>query len=72
MLQNETWNDIITKLDIEEDSTKFWKTIRRLKGNNKQAMPFIRDYQNIKLYTAHDKERLFRRHWTKIFSNNND
>ena len=35
MLQNETWNNIITKLDIEENSTKFWKTVRRHKGNNK-------------------------------------
>ena len=53
LLHTATWNDIITKLDIKEDSTKLWKTVRslvrRLTGNNKQAIPYIRDDQVIKL-----------------------
>ena len=69
LLQNQTWNDLISRLDIEEDPTKFWKTIKRLKGNDKQKIPYLRDSQNNKTYLATDKERLFRNHWTKIFSN---
>ena len=65
LLQNQTWNNLINRLDIEEDPTKFWKTIKK-KGNDKQKIPYLRDSQNNKTYLAGDKEQLFRDHWTKI------
>ena len=67
-LQRNTWDQLITNLDIDENPTSFWKTIRRLNGNFKQKIPYIRDSHNNKLFTPQDKERLFRTHWTKIFS----
>ena len=69
-LQNNVWDQLITNLDLDENPTSFWKTIRRLNGNRKQKTPYLRDRHNNKLHTPHDKERLFRDHWTKIFSNN--
>ena len=68
-LQDATWNDIIDKLDVEPDATKFWKTINKMKGNNKQKIPYLKDHHNNKLDSPQDKERLFRDHWTKIFTN---
>ena len=72
LLQNQTWNNLTNRLDIEEDPTKFWKTIKRLQGNDKQKIPYLRGSQNNKIYSANDKEQLFRDHWTKIFSNDDD
>ena len=72
LLQNQTWNDLIHQLDIENHPQKFWKTIRRLKGNDKQKIPYLQDSQNQKIHSDRDKERLFRNHWQKIFSNIDD
>ena len=47
-----------------EDNTE---TERQPKTEN--TIPYW-DSHNNKLHTPHDKERLFRDHWTKIFSNN--
>jgi hypothetical protein len=71
-LQNQIWNDLVDGLDLEDDSTKFWKTIRRLQGNDKQKIPYLRDHDNNKVYDEKDKEELFRRRWTKIFSADDD
>ena len=67
-LHDDVWNDIIRDLDTEDDPTKFWKTVRRLQGTNKQETPYLKDHNNTKLHTPEEKERLFRNHWTKIFS----
>lgn len=72
LLHTQTWNNLINRLDIEEDIRKFWKTIKRLKGNDKQKILGLRGSQNNKSYLANDKERLFRDHWTKICSNDDD
>lgn len=71
-LHNRVWDDLVEKLDDEPDCTRFWKTIKRLKGNNKQTTPYLRDHENNKVYDVQDKERLFRNHWTKIFSIDDD
>ena len=70
--QNQIWNDLIHQLDIENDPQKFWKTIRQLKGNDKQKIPYLRDSQNQKIHSNRDKERLFRNPYQKIFSNIDD
>jgi hypothetical protein len=72
ILSNETWNNIIDRLDLEDDPKKFWKTVKRLKGNDKQRIPYLRDHDNAKLHSATDKEILFRNHWSKIFSDDDD
>ena len=72
LIQNDNWNKIIEKLNFDRTVTNFWKSIKRLSGNNKQKTPYIRDHDNNKLHTPEDKERLFRQHWTKIFSDIDD
>ena len=69
---NQTWDRLIENLDIQEDPQKFWKTTRRLQGNDKQKAPYIRDHNNKKLHTPQDKEQLFRNHWQKIFTDEDD
>ena len=71
-LQSKTWDELIEKLDIEDSPTKFFQQIKRLQGNNKQSTPYLRDEQDNKLETPQEKEAIFRRYWTKIFTNDDD
>ena len=69
-LRDQTWAEIIDKIKIDEkDSSKFWKSIKRMMGNNKQAIPYLRDSQNNKLHSPEEKEEAFRNHWKLIFRN---
>ena len=45
----------------------YWKQIF-----GKQRIPYLRDSHNNKLHTAPEKEQLFRNHWGKIFSGDDD
>ena len=72
ILQNQTSYDQIHRLDIDDDPKKFWKTIRRLKRNDKQKKTYLGDSQNQKLHSDWNKEILFRNHRQKIFSNIDD
>ena len=65
---NQVWNGLIERLDLDEDPTRFWKTVRRLKGTDKQKTPYLKDHHNNKVHTPEGKEILFRNHWTKIFT----
>ena len=69
-LYSETWDQIIENLNKTTDPTKFWKTIKRLQGNDQQRPPYIKDNDGNKLYTDNDREPLFRSHWSGIFSDN--
>lgn len=69
---NENWDQIIQKLDIERDPSKFWKSINRMQGNNKQQIPYLKDTQQNRYYSAEEKEPLFRNHWQHLFSNNDN
>ena len=66
---NNSWNKIIDEIDTETDPQRFWSSIKRFKGNNKQSIPYIRDHNNVKLHTEEEKEEHFRKHWVKIFQN---
>ena len=69
-LRDRTWEEIIQKIKIDEkDGSKFWKSIKRMMGNKKQAIPYIRDSHNNKLHTPEEKEEAFRNHWKHIFRN---
>ena len=69
-LKDETWNKLIEDITIDErDCSKFWKSIKRMMGNKKQKIPYIRDAHNNKLHTPEEKEEIFRNHWRKIFRN---
>jgi len=67
-LQQGQWTNLIDKLNTEDDPTKFWKSIKRMQGNNKQTLPYLKDHNGNRLDTPDEKEGLFRQHWTKIFS----
>jgi len=71
-LNNEKWTGLINNLNDEDDATTFWKTIKRMQGNNKQTLPYLRDHHNNKVHTPEDKERLFTDHWKTIFTTDED
>ena len=67
-LAAEAWNRLIAEMDIEADSKKFWASVKRLQGNNKDtSAQYIRDHQNNKIYEPQKKEEIFRKYWEKIF-----
>ena len=72
MQQNEVWNGLIQNLDLEDDPTRFWKTVRKLKGTDKQKTPYLRDHQNQKIHSPEGKETIFRTHWKNIFTDEDD
>ena len=68
-INNTDWNNLIQKLDSTDDPKQFWRFIKRMMGNNtKQQTPYLRDHHNYKLHTPQEKESLFRKHWEKIFT----
>ena len=66
----ETWNEIVHNIDMTDDPTKFWKSIKRFQGNQKQHMPYLRDEHNNKLRLPSEKAALFTRHYTKLYTEN--
>ena len=71
-LSDTQWNNIIAKLDIEEDMKQFFSTIKKLKGSDKTSITYIRDHNNIKITDNTEKEQHFRQHWIKIFRNDQE
>lgn len=71
-LQEETWTGLIKELDNTDDPTTFWRSIRRMQGNDKQTIPYLRDEHKRQLDTPEEKEPLFRQHWQTIFTNNDE
>ena len=61
-IANTTWEQLIANLDIETDPNKFWKTIKRLQGNNKQSAPYLKDKHGQKIHTDEGKETVLRDH----------
>ena len=68
--QYNTWEEIIRKIEMTEDPSSFWKSIKRFKGNQKQKMTYLRDDQNQPVHTHLGKERLFTRNTTKLYTEN--
>ena len=70
VLRDDTWNELINKIKIDEkDPTRFWKAIKRMMGNRKQKVPYIRNAQNEQMHSPEEKEEVFRTHWRQIFRN---
>ena len=66
----QTWNEIVQNIDITDDPTNFWKSIKRFRGNKKQQAPYLRDEHNNKLKLPQEKEALFTRYTTKLYTEN--
>ena len=71
-LQKESWDSIITSLQDEKDSAKFFSGIKRYMGTNKRNISRICDNHGKYLYTPKEQEPIFKQHWKNIFQNNPD
>ena len=65
-LNTKTWNDIIDKIDAENDPKIFFKAIKRMTGNSTNYSPFI-IHNDKKLFDPKDQEPIFRGFWSDIF-----
>ena len=65
---SEFWENKITNLEgIYNNPEKFWKNIRRLKGNNIQETPYLINERNEKVFELEHKLQLHRENWQSIF-----
>ena len=67
------WNNIIHKLAEDNNPKTFWHSMKKLQGNHtKTHANYIRDHHNNKLFKPRHKERIFRDHWQKTFTQEQD
>ena len=72
-LYNTQWNEVITKLDLERDPQKFFRTIKKMQGNSKTSTQnHIRDAHNNILHDTAEQEEVFRKFWSRIFRNDQE
>ena len=71
--QHDQLNDqLIENINLETDPKKFFSGIKRLQGNEKQNIPYLKDSGNNKVHKSEDKETLFREHWSPVFQEDSD
>ena len=69
-LTNENWDSLIANLDSNyKDPTKFWKDVKKLKGNNTEIITYIIDENNNnnKVHQPEEQIKLFQKYWSNIF-----
>ena len=64
-LQTHTWKQIVQNIDLEIQAhhrhpSTFFRSVKRLQGNHKQDLPYIKDHDINKIHNISDKEELFR------------
>ena len=66
-LNNITWDNMIAKIDTNNDPKTFFNAIKRMTGNASNILPYI--IQNeIKIYDPRQQEPIFRDYWKNIFT----
>ena len=68
-LYNETWDEIIRKIDTNYDPSTFFKSIKRMTGSTTGLSPFL-IHNNNRIYDPKQQEPIYRQHWQTIFSDN--
>ena len=66
-LNNITWDNIISKIDTNNDPKTFFNTIKRMTGNAYNISPYI-IHNEIKLYDPRQQEPIFRDYWKNSFT----
>ena len=66
-LNNITWDNIIAKIDTNNDPKTFFNAIKRMTGNAPKISPYI-IHNEIKLYDPRQQEPIFRDYWKNIFT----
>ena len=66
-LNNITWDNIIAKIDTNNDPKTFFNAIKRMTGNASNISPYI-IHNEIKLYDPRQQEPIFRDYWKNIFT----
>ena len=66
-LNNITWDNIIAKIDTNNDPKTFFNAIKRMTGNASNISPYI-IHNEIKLYDPRQQEPIFRDYWRNIFT----
>ena len=64
---NITWDNIIAKIDTNNDPKTFFNAIKRMTGNASNISPYT-IHNEIKLYDPRQQEPIFRDFWKNIFT----
>ena len=64
-----TKDKIVQNVNIENDPSKIFKSIKRIQGNDEQKAKYLKDENNKIIQEPKNKEKLFREHWQNIFRN---
>ena len=64
---NITWDNIIAKIDTNNDPKTFFNAIERMTGNASNISPYI-IHNEIKIYDPRQQEPIFRDYWKNIFT----
>ena len=67
---NITWDNIIAKINTNNDSKTFFNAMKRMTGNASNISPYI-IHNEIKLYDPRQQEPIFRDYWKNIFTSEN-
>ena len=66
-LNNITWDNIIAKIDTNNDPKTFFNAIKRMTGNASNKSPYI-IHNEIKIYDPRQQEPIFIDYWKNIFT----
>lgn len=70
---NDHWIKFIKEVSNTYKNPRiFWEKIKIILGNNTQDPHYLKDTNNIKVYTNEGKEQLHREHWEQIFIEEDD
>ena len=65
---NENWAKLIKNVsNTYSNPTTFWEKIRLITGNSTAEPQYIKNTNNIKIYSNEGKEEIHRKYWEKVF-----
>lgn len=66
--KNEQWTKLIKDVtNTYKNPRVFWEKINNIIGNSYQDTHYLKDTNNIKVYTDEGKEQVHREHWEQVF-----
>jgi hypothetical protein len=67
-MRTEQWEELIEKTDMERNSRDFWRSIKRMIGDNSTSQQkYLKDHNDNPIYEDEEKERIFRGYWSRVF-----
>ena len=69
---NDLWENLVSKLNCETDTSYFWKQIKIMCGTQRPATNYIKDNQGNRIYNTREQTEIFRRHLQEVHEEDSD